>query len=209
LDELFIVINSNIGDDFKLKITITGDLYSGKSTVAKAISETLDYTYFSVGELQRSLAVEKNMSITEYNKYMLDNNLDHEVDNRTLEIGKKENNFIFDARLAWNFIPDSFKIYLKIELDVAVDRAMKDERGKSEKYASTKEAKANIIERTRLEVTRFKDIYNVDINDESNYDLVIDTSHMATEEVIKEAIDRVRSMKSSLHALNKNSKLGI
>jgi cytidylate kinase len=209
LDELFILINSNIGDDFKLKITITGDLYSGKSTVAKAISETLDYTYFSVGELQRSLAVEKNMSITEYNKYMLDNNLDHEVDNRTLEIGKKENNFIFDARLAWNFIPDSFKIYLKIELDVAVDRAMKDERGKSEKYVSTKEAKANIIERTRLEVTRFKDIYNVDINDESNYDLVIDTSHMTTEEVIKETIEKIASMKSSLRALHKNSKLEI
>lgn len=192
------IINSNIGDDFKLKITITGDLYSGKSTVAKAISETLDYTYFSVGELQRSLAIEKHMSITEYNQYMLDNNLDHEVDNRTLEIGKKENNFIFDARLAWNFIPDSLKIYLKIGLDGAVDRAMKDERGKSEKYASRKEAKENIIERTRLEVTRFKDIYNVDINDESNYDLVIDTSHMSTEEVIKEAIDRVRSMKSYL-----------
>lgn len=198
------IINSNIGDDFKLKITITGDLYSGKSTVAKAISETLDYTYFSVGELQRSLAIEKDMSITEYNQYMLDNNLDHEVDNRTLEIGKKENNFIFDARLAWNFIPDSFKIYLKIELDGAVDRAMKDERGKSEKYASRKEAKENIIERTRLEVTRFKDIYNVDINDESNYDLVIDTSHMSTEEVIKRAIDKIRSINSSLRALQKN-----
>jgi len=198
------VLNSNIGDDFKVKITITGDLYSGKSTVAKAISETLNYTYFSVGELQRSLAVEKGMSITEYNKYMLDNNLDHEVDNKTMEIGKVEDNFIFDARLAWNFIPDSFKIYLKIELDVAVERAMKDDRGKSEKYASSNEAKENIIERKRLEVTRFKDIYNVDINEEGNYDLIIDTSHMTTEEVIKIAIDKVRSMKSSLRALHKN-----
>ena len=203
------MLNSNIGDDFKVKITITGDLYSGKSTVAKAISETLNYTYFSVGELQRSLAVEKGMSITEYNKYMLDNNLDHEVDNKTMEIGKVEDDFIFDARLAWNFIPDSFKIYLKIELDVAVERAMKDERGKSERYASTKEAKENIIERRKLEVTRFKDIYNVDINEEGNYDLVIDTSHMTTEEVIKRAIDKIASMKSSLRELHKNSKLEI
>ena len=203
------MLNSNIGDDFKVKITITGDLYSGKSTVAKAISETLNYTYFSVGELQRSLAVEKGMSITEYNKYMLDNNLDHEVDNKTMEIGKVEDDFIFDARLAWNFIPDSFKIYLKIELDVAVERAMKDERGKSERYASTKEAKENIIERRKLEVTRFKDIYKVDINEEGNYDLVIDTSHMTTEEVIKRAIDKIASMKSSLRELHKNSKLEI
>lgn len=177
-----------------MKITITGGLYSGKSTVAKAISEALNYTYFSVGELQRKLAVEKGMSITEYNKYMLDNNLDHEIDNRTIEIGKEEDNFIFDARLAWYFIPYSFKIYLKVELDAAVDRAMKDERGKSEKYTSREEAIVNITERRRLEVSRFKDIYNIDINEESNYDLVMDTSHMTLEEVIEKTLEKVKGV---------------
>ncbi len=177
-----------------MKITITGGLYSGKSTVAKAISEALNYTYFSVGELQRKLAVEKGMSITEYNKYMLDNNLDHEVDNRTIEIGKEEDNFIFDARLAWYFIPNSFKIYLNVELDAAVERAMKDERGKSEKYTSREEAIVNITERRRLEVSRFKDIYNIDINEESNYDLVMDTSHMTLEEVIEKTLEKVKGV---------------
>ncbi|MGH4122942.1 MAG: (d)CMP kinase [Clostridium sp.] len=175
-----------------MKITITGALYSGKSSVAKAISEALDYTYFSVGELQRKLAVEKGISITEYNKYMLNNNLDNEVDNRTTEIGIENENFIFDARLAWNFIPDSFKIYLKVDIDVAVERAMKNERGTSEKYASKQEAKENIIERRRLESSRFKDIYDIDIDNESNYDLVIDTSHISMEEVIKGALDKVK-----------------
>jgi len=175
-----------------MKITITGALYSGKSTVARAISKALDYTYFSVGDLQRKIAVEKGMSITEYNKYMLQNNLDNEVDNKTLEIGKEKDNFIFDARLAWHFIPDSYKIYLKVDLDVAVNRAMTDERGKSEKYASKEEAKESITERRRLEVSRFKDIYNIDINQESNYDLVIDTSNISMEGVIQEAIDKVK-----------------
>ncbi|WP_291633113.1 (d)CMP kinase [Clostridium sp.] len=177
-----------------MKITITGALYSGKSTVAKAISETLDYTYFSVGELQRKLAVDKGMSITEYNKFMLDNNLDNEVDNRTIEIGREKENFIFDARLAWYFIPDSFKIYLKVELEVAVERAMKNERGKSEKYVSKQEAKENITERRRLELTRFMDIYNIDIDKDSNYDLIIDTSHITMEEVIKKTIDKVKDV---------------
>jgi len=175
-----------------LKITITGALHSGKSSVAKAISQALDYTYFSVGELQRKLAEEKGISITEYNKYMLDNNLDHEVDNKTMEIGRDKENFIFDARLAWYFIPDSFKIYLIVELDVAVERSMKNERGKSEKYASKEEAMTSIIERRRLEVSRFKDIYNIDIDKESNYDLVIDTSHISMEEAIGEALDAIK-----------------
>ncbi len=183
------------GDEWKVKITITGDLYSGKSTVARAISEELDYTYFSVGCLQRKLAIEKGMSITEYNKYMLDNNLDHEVDNKTMEIGREKDDFIFDARLAWNFIPDSFKIFLKVNIDVAVERAMKDERGNSEKYTNVQEAKENITERRRLEVSRFKDIYGVDIDDPKNYDFVIDTSNVSTEEVIEKTLRKIKQYK--------------
>ena len=138
-----------------------------------------------MGEVQRKLAVEKGMSIMEYNDYMFDNNLDNEVDNKTMEIGREKENFIFDARLAWHFIPDSFKIYLKVEIDIAVERAMKSKRGKSENYTSKQEAKERITERRRLEVTRFNAIYNININKDSNYDLVIDTSHITMEEVIR------------------------
>ena len=134
------------------------------------------------------------MSITQYNKHMLDNNLDYEVDNKTMEIGMEKENFIFDARLAWEFIPDSFKIYLKVDIDVSVQRAMKDDRGKSEKYLEVQDAMANIIERRRLEVSRFKYIYAVDIGDESNYDLVIDTSHISTEEVIRQILERIKKV---------------
>jgi len=177
-----------------LKITITGGLYSGKSSVAKAICKLIDYTYFSVGEMQRKLAVEKGMTIIEYNKYVLNNNLDHEVDNKTMEIGRRMENFIFDARLAWHFIPDSFKIYLKIDIDVAVERAMKNERGKSEKYASKQDAKVNIIERRRLEVMTFNSMYNIDICKESNYDLVIDTSHISMEDVIQKTMEKLKNI---------------
>lgn len=177
-----------------MKITITGGLYSGKSSVAKIICEEIDYTYFNVGELQRKLAVEKGMSIMEYNDYMFDNNLDHEVDNKTVEIGREKQNLIFDARLAWYFIPDSFKIYLKVEIDIAVERAMNSKRGKSENYTSRREAKSNIIERRKLEVTRFQEMYNIDIDKDSNYDLVIDTSYMTMEDVIDKTLKKLRSI---------------
>lgn len=177
-----------------MKITITGGLYSGKSSVTKIICEEIDYTYFNVGELQRKLAVEKGMSIMEYNDYMFDNNLDHEVDNKTVEIGREKQNLIFDARLAWYFIPDSFKIYLKVEIDIAVERAMNSKRGKSENYTSRREAKSNIIERRKLEVTRFQEMYNIDIDKDSNYDLVIDTSYMTMEDVIDKTLKKLRSI---------------
>ena len=178
-----------------MKITITGDLYSGKSCAGKAISENLNYTYYTVGELQRKLAVEKGMSITEYNTYVFNNKLDKEVDDRTIKIGKEKDNFIFDARLAWNFIPDSFKIYLKVDIDIAVDRAMNSERGKSEKYSSRADAKEHISIRRQLEVSRFRELYNVDIGRDENYDLVIDTSYITIEEVIEKISSFIRDRK--------------
>ena len=176
----------------KLKITITGDLYSGKSSVAKGICEAMDYTYFSVGELQRKLAVEKGMSIIEYNDYVFQNNLDHEIDCRTVTIGIENDDFIFDARLAWHFIPQSYKIYFKVDIDIAVERAMQSKRGKSENYTSRQEAKERIIVRRGLEVTRFNEMYNIDLNNDKNYDLVMDTSHMTMDQVIKKTIEKLR-----------------
>jgi len=182
----------------ELKITIAGDLYSGKSCAGKATCEALNYTYYSVGELQRKLAVEKGMSITEYNTYVFENNLDKEIDDRTIKIGLEKENFIFDARLAWHFIPDSFKIYLKVEIEVATQRALASKRGKSENYASNQDAKEHISERRKLEVSRFRDLYNVDIAKESNYDLVIDSSHISMEEVVAIIIEKVILIKKGI-----------
>lgn len=169
-----------------MKITITGSLYSGKSCTAKEISKELNIKYYSVGEIQRKLAEDNDMSIKDYNKFMDDNNLDCVVDERTKEVGEKENDFIFDGRLAWYFIPDSFKIYLYVSIDEAVNRAMNEDRGKAEHYDNIEEAKRSIEERRSLEIHRFKKLYNIDLADKGNYDIVIDTSQLTLEEVTYE-----------------------
>lgn len=169
-----------------MKITITGSLYSGKSTTAKNISQKLNLNLYSVGKIQRRLAEENGMSITEYNKFMEDNHLDYKVDEKTREIGETEDGFIFDGRLAWHFIPKSYKIFLHVNIEEAIKRALRDNRGESEYYNNSEEARARIIERRNLEICRFNKIYNIDLSDTSNYDLVIDTSNLTMEEVFKE-----------------------
>lgn len=175
-----------------MKITITGSLYSGKSTVARALGEILMYDLFSVGKLQRKLAVEHDMSITEYNTYISEHHLDFEIDDRTKKLGMQGENFIFDGRMAWNFIPDSFKIYLSVNMEESVNRAMKDDRGKSESYKSREDAREHIKERTDLERKRFRELYGVDIGDTQNYDLVVDTSGMSVEEVIHFTVSKLK-----------------
>ncbi|MBO5847261.1 MAG: (d)CMP kinase, partial [Bacteroidales bacterium] len=50
-------------------ISITGDLGSGKSSVAKILCQDLGFEYFSTGSLQRKLAAEKGMNTLDMNKF--------------------------------------------------------------------------------------------------------------------------------------------
>ena len=52
------------------KISLTGDLGSGKSTVCKIISENIGAEVVSIGTIQRAMAKEMNMTTYEFNSYM-------------------------------------------------------------------------------------------------------------------------------------------
>lgn len=104
------------GGNIKHIITISGNLGSGKSAVSKLLAQELDFKVFAIGDIMRSLAGKKNMDINKFNTYL--NNykkLYSIIDNEVIELGKKEENLIFVSRLAWYFIPDSFKVYLYTE----------------------------------------------------------------------------------------------
>lgn len=175
-----------------MKITITGDLYSGKTSLAKRLCNHYNLNLYTVGLLLRKNAEKLGMSITEYNEYMNNNNIDDIVDKHTEEVGIKEENFIYDARLAWYFIKDSIKIYLKIHPEEAARRAMMDSR-EAEKYSSLEEAKATIIKRTLVERERFNRLYGVDIHNVQNYDLILDTTVLNIEEVFTKATEFINN----------------
>ena len=49
-------------------ISITGELASGKTVIAKIITEKLNYGIYKNGEYFRKLAKEHNMDVTSFNK---------------------------------------------------------------------------------------------------------------------------------------------
>ena len=70
-----------------------------------------------------------------------------------------------------------------MDLDVAARRAFFDEARKdSEKFNTLEEQKADIQKRYKLENERYWQLYQVRKEDESNYDLVIDTTELTGEE---------------------------
>ena len=167
-----------------INITIAGDLGSGKSTVANHLINNINYRIESAGLIFRRLAEEHGMTGKEFNQFIESNpKYDNMVDDTIKEMGEKEENIIFDSRLAWFFVPKSFKIYMYVDVDVATERIFNDKGRISESYSDITTAKKEIIERRQSEVLRYKTFYNADINNYKNYDFIIDTSHATKEEV--------------------------
>ena len=99
-----------------MNITITGNLGSGKSSVAKILRER-GYEYSSTGNIFRQLAMEKGLSVEEFNRQVNeaasrgDHSVDKMIDDTTARIGEERDNVVFDSRLAWHFAPKSFKVF--------------------------------------------------------------------------------------------------
>lgn len=169
-----------------MHITITGNLGSGKSTVCKIMEDKYGFEIYSTGKVQRELAREMNMTTLEMNQLMCsDPKYDTMIDDATSRISRenKDKKIIFDSRLAWHFVEQSFKIFLYVSIDVAANRVMNDNRGKEEKYSTIEEAKEMLIARAQTEDKRYKDMYNLEYFNYSNYNLVIDSTDATPEKI--------------------------
>lgn len=159
-------------------ISITGSLGSGKSAVAKRLKELLGMEIESIGSIQRKMGAQYGMTTIEFNQYMENH---HEIDEKLDEFVKKEGLSsewkIFDSRLAWHFIPSSLKVYLYADENIAADRIFKDNQRIGEGYQTLEETLYNIRRRRRSEILRYRNQYNIDLENLSNYDVVIDTSY--------------------------------
>ena len=123
--------------------------------------------------------------------------IDSIIDQRVADMGKEINSeprpdevWIFDSRLAFYNIPEAFAVRLINDERVAAQRLFNDqERGAEDSnYANVTEAMNAVIGRKLAETKRYIDIYNVDLNDESHYDMIVDTSYATPDDIAKNII---------------------
>ncbi len=172
-------------------ITITGDHASGQGTLSNNLQEKLNYEIYRNGQYVRKLAAEKGMSIVEFQTFLNEHpDLDREIEKSAANYASTRDNLIIDAKLGWYAIPESFKIYLKVDIEIAVKRAFEDaSRKETEPFASLEEARNKILYRHREETNRWKEEYGVNRDDMSNYDLVLDTTELTPQEVCNTVLD--------------------
>ena len=171
-----------------MKITIFGLPGAGKSTVGKALADKLGYVYMSSGNIFREMANNHNMSIYEFDEYARDNpKFDIELDKHVEKFGVENDNFVFESRLAWHFIPDSFKIKLLCEEDVAFKRISEREN------ISFDEAKSKTVKRSDTISNRYKNIYpNIKYPPEDLvFDLIIDNTYISVDKQLSEIIEKL------------------
>ncbi len=166
------------------KITITGDLGSGKSAVSRILSERTGFAYISTGRIQRRLAEEMGIDTLEMNRLAdVDPSIDEKIDGIFADLGKDSENYVVDSRMAWFFLPNSFKVYLQTDIHIAVDRILSDPNRNSEEYLSREEAVLKITARKQSENARFLKKYGADCSNLENFNLIINTTNRKPEEV--------------------------
>ncbi len=165
------------------KISLAGDLGSGKSTVSAILTEKLSMEYYSTGKIVRAIADKMGMSIIEFNKYMETHpEVDKEIDDGLASLSSDSRSLIIDSRMAWHFVKGTFPVYLTTEIDTAAARIMYANR-RGEHALSLEDSISETLARRESEKIRYSEKYGVDITDLSNYSLVVDTTVASPEEI--------------------------
>lgn len=166
-----------------LIVTISGDLGSGKSVLASALVDYWSAESYSTGRIQRKMADERGITTLDLNKLAeTDKSIDDEIDGNFKKLSETDVNLVIDSRMAWHFIPESFKIKLEVNPVLAAERIIAANRD-NEKYGDFDATLRGLKDRKASERERFQKYYSVDIEDQDNYDLVIETTDVTPQAI--------------------------
>jgi cytidylate kinase len=165
-----------------MRITIAGDIGSGKTTIAGELARRAGVEMCSTGGIQRQLAAARGITTLELNRLAeTDPSVDDQIDGylKNLPAG----NLVVESRMAWRFVPNARKIFLYVLRHEAAHRILQANRD-DERYRLLDDAVLYISERRKSEVRRFKKYYDVDIDNLRNYDRVVDTTFASPQMVV-------------------------
>jgi len=195
----------------KLIITISGDPGSGKSTIAKELAKKLKAKRIYVGQIRRQLAKQKGLTLEQLNQYAqthpeTDVDIDKKVASQARQLAQKSP-VIVEGRTQFHFIPESFKLYVKVSLNEGAKRIwqqMQSEKAKSARNEgeinSLVQLKKSIKQRIFSDKKRYQKYYGIDHTKKSNYDFVLDTSHLTKKQQITKIWPKIKSLTSRSRA---------
>jgi len=176
-------------------ITISGKPGAGKTSLGKKLAKKLNYNFVSVGDLQGKVAQTKGLTIGELMALAKKEKKIHkEMDEKIKKLGETKNNFIIEGWIAFNFIPNSKKIFLDVNEDVGTKRIFADQntRPDEDKGTTLEELKSKLKKRIQDTDKGFFKHYGVKFLDKTNYDIVLNTTNLSKEKVLKIILEKLK-----------------
>jgi len=162
-----------------MRITVSGPPGSGTTSLAKYLVNKHHFSLISAGDIFRGLAADKNMDLAEFGRLAEDDeSVDLMIDARQKEIGEARDNIIIEGRLAGHMIDNA-----DIRIWVAASVECRSVRISDREEIDPQTAVELTIEREDCEAGRYHKYYNIDINDLTPYDLVINSEVWGVEDI--------------------------
>lgn len=164
-------------------------IFSNKEYREKFVKE-LSKIQNNKGDLLEKFSIEQANNIPELSgiREIVDTIIDEKVKKLGMDINsvkRPDEVWIIDSRLAFSNIPESFSVRLTCRPDIAGKRLFEDtSRGNEDNQYESIEDATNQREKRRIgEIKRYKERYGVDLSDQNNYNLIIDTSFSTIEDI--------------------------
>ena len=163
----------------EVKIAVSGKSGCGNTTVSSLLADAMDLRFINF--TFRSLALERGISLKEIlDLAAKDDFWDREVDTRQVKMAREAGGCILGSRLAIWMLPEAdLKVYLTARPETRAKRIQVREGENLKDVAAFTEA------RDRQDHERYLRIYNIDNDDYSFADLVIDVDDISPEEITK------------------------
>lgn len=184
----------------KMKITISGYPGAGKGELIKALKDKYNLRFLSVGDLRGEMALDKGMTIEEFNKLGETGDTDTAADEYQTKWAEEHDEWVIEGRLSYHFAgqaDDVLNIFLYVDSRVGAERIFEaQERGDKSRLDETvvgtkKEKLEKIIERNASDDKRFEMCYGkgLDYKNPNNYDFYIDTTELKSLETNTKVIE--------------------
>ncbi|MFA6364329.1 (d)CMP kinase [Methanoregula sp.] len=163
-----------------MRITVSGLPGSGTTSLSRYLAEQHGFTMISAGEVFRECAKEHHMELAEFGRLAeTDPAYDKMIDARQKEIAEQKDNIIVEGRLSgWMVEKADLKIWLFASIGCRLERIVFRDQ-----IADIKTAKAITLEREHCEAVRYRQYYNIDINDLSIYTIILNSERWGVREL--------------------------
>lgn len=175
-------------------ITVSSHPAAGTTTLVETLADVFDAEIMSGGDIFRNMAAERGIEPYELSELAeTDDSIDAEVDQRlkdtiTNAVQEPDKRLIVDSRLAgWHANGRAdLSIWLEASRETRFERL--DDRA---------ETKEELRRREESDSMRYKDLYGIDIDDMSPYDMVLNTETFSENQVSTIVINTVLSLTDS------------